>query len=135
MLGSLQAKIIGILRIEFEKDPEKFLSIKEIHNLLKDSSGSLPTSSIKYNTIATILKRLSEQDKVNSYSKSNRFYYQYRDIQKQVSDRLLSTFIRAFGMSGVTHLIERSQNLTEEDINDLMNLIDEDQSKKDIDND
>ena len=128
MLGSQQAKIIGILRIEFEKDPKKYLSIKEIHNLLEKSSSSLPLPS--YNTIATILKRLAKQEKINSYEESNRIYYQYKDIQEQVSDRLLSTFIRAFGSSGVAHLIERSKNLTEEDMNDLMKLIDDDQSNK-----
>lgn len=127
MLGSQQAKIIGILRIEFEKDPKKYLTIKEIHNLLKDSSNgsSVPT----YNTIATILKRLADQNKVDSREESNRYYYRYRDIQKQVSDTLLSTFIRAFGTSGITHLIERSQNLSDEDIEDLMNMIDNESDK------
>ena len=122
MLGSQQAKIIGILRLEFEKDPKKFLSIKEIYKLLVSSSDL--ESSPSYNTIATILKRLAEQEKINSYEHSNRYYYQYKDIQNQVSDRLLSTFIRAFGSTGVTHLIEKSKNLTEEDMKELMDLVD-----------
>ena len=131
MLGSLQAKIIGILRIEFEKDPKKFLTIKEIHNSLIESSSNNGTPS--YNTIATILKRLAEQEEINSYAESNRYFYQYKDIQKQISDRLLSTFINAFGTTGISHLIERSKNLTEEDMQELMNLIDSDSedSKKD----
>jgi len=127
MLGSQQAKIIGILRIEFEKDPEKYLSIKEIHNLLKESSNGSSVST--YNTIATILKRLAEQKKIDSRDESNRYYYRYKDIQQQVSDRLLSTFIRAFGTSGITHLIERSKNLSDEDIDDLMNMIDNESDK------
>lgn len=124
MLGSQQAKIIGILRQEFEKDPKKILSIKEIHALLIQSYDK--TQAPSYNTVATILKRLAEQQKVNSFENSKKYYYQYKDIQKQVSDRLLSTFVRAFGSSGINYLVERGKNLSEEDINDLTKMIDED---------
>ena len=122
MLGSQQAKIIGILRTEFEKNSEKYLSIKEIYNILVDSNGDLASPS--YTTISTILKRLADQKKVNFYEEGNRNYYQFKDIKNQVSDKLLSTFVRAFGPSGIAYLIEKSKNLSEKDIQDLKDLID-----------
>jgi predicted transcriptional regulator len=122
MLGSQQAKIIGILRIEYERNPKKFLTIKEIHKIINESNDT--ESKLAYNTIATILKRLSEQGKIQSYEESNRYFFQYKDIQNQVSDSILSMFIRAFGSSGLTNLIEKSKNLTDDDIQELMDLID-----------
>lgn len=123
MLGSQQSKIIGILREEYEKDPKRFLSIKEIYDQLVAISDV--EQPISYNSIAIILKRLSVQEKINFREVTNKNFYQYKDIQEQVLDRLLSTFIRAFGSTGIARLIEKSQNLTDKEMEELKKLIDD----------
>ena len=109
MLGSQQAKIIGILRIEYEKNPQKFFTIREI----------------AYTTIATILKRLSEQEKVTHFEESNKHFFQFKDIESLVSENLLSIFINAFGTKGLASLIEKGKKLTKDDIKDLTDTIDD----------
>ena len=59
MIGTQQARIIGILRIEFLRDANSFLTIKQI--LEKYVEKYPDHKHLNYKTIATILRRLSEQ--------------------------------------------------------------------------
>ena len=72
MIGSQQARIIGILRTEFEKDPESFLTIKKIIHHYRTVYPNLKIPN--YKTIATILKRLAEDAKVEHFEKNNRLF-------------------------------------------------------------
>ncbi|OLS21762.1 MAG: hypothetical protein HeimC3_33930 [Candidatus Heimdallarchaeota archaeon LC_3] len=118
MIGDQQARIIGILRKKFESHPELFLSIKEIFIEFKNQ---YPDYSVpNYKTIATILKRLAENHKVDYFEKNNRLFYRYKNIEKEVTTSILKLFLQAFGVSGLTHLSETTQNLTDKNIQDLM---------------
>ena len=123
MLGHQQARIIGILRNHYETNPEKYLSIKQIHEELEQEF--MDKKSPTYNTVATILKRLAEQHKIDYIEDSNRIFYRFKDIQVQEANKMLATFIHAFGTSGLAHLANATQNLSENDIKQLYDEVDE----------
>ena len=117
MIGTQQARIIGILRIEFLRDANSFLTIKQI--LEKYVEKYPDHKHLNYKTIATILRRLSEQKKIESKEEHNRLSYQYINIEEQETSSLLKLFVQAFGVSGLTHLVKKSQNLTLEEIEQM----------------
>jgi predicted transcriptional regulator len=119
MIGSQQARIIGILREDFEKDPNSFLTIKEIMNRYKNTYPNLKLPN--YKTIATILKRLADDSKVEYYEEKNRLYYRFKNIELEITRNILQLFVQAFGRSGLTHLSKTAENLTKEDLRDLEN--------------
>lgn len=123
MLGHQQARIIGILRNYYEMYPEKYFTIKQIHEELEKefTERKAPT----YNTVATILKRLAEKNKIDYMEDNNRIFYRFKDIQKQETNKMLATFIHAFGTSGLSHLANATQHLSENDIKQLYEEIDE----------
>jgi predicted transcriptional regulator len=118
MIGSQQARIIGILRNEFEKDPKSFMTIKEV---IRHFENTFPnTTAPNYKTIATILKRLADNSKVDFYEQNNRWYYRYKNIESEVTKSLLKIFIQAFGSSGLSHLSQTTKELSKEDIDNLI---------------
>jgi predicted transcriptional regulator len=70
------------------------------------------------------LKRLADQGKINSLEDRNKYLFKYKDIENQISEKILQTFINAFGTSGLAHLIEKGKKLNESDIEDLKEFID-----------
>ena len=117
MIGSQQARIIGLLRMEFEKDSQTFLTIKEIH--AKYFEKYPDSKQLNYKTIATILHRLADQGKVEYQDTNNRLKYRYKNIEEAETSSLLKIFVSAFGVPGLTHLVDKSKNLSPEQIDDL----------------
>ena len=118
MIGNQQARIIGILKRENEKDPNVYLTIKDIWTHYKDFFPQ--TKQPSYKTIATILHRLAENNKVDFYEKQNKLYYRYKDIQKEVTKSVLKLFVEAFGLSGVTYLSKATKDLEKKDIDEFL---------------
>ena len=120
MLGITQACLIGILRKEFESNNETFLTIKEIHKRYHEQH---PEGKIlNYKTIATILSRLAEQDKIEALEVNNRLLYKFKNIEDDLMTDMLKLFINAFGITGLSHLSNRTQNLTEDEIELLQSV-------------
>lgn len=117
MIGSQQARIIGLLREEFSRDRESFLTIKEIHAKYYEKYPD--SKQLNYKTIATILHRLAEQGKVEYQDTNNRLKYRYKNIEEQETSSLLKIFVQAFGTPGLTHLVKKGSNMTPEEIDEL----------------
>lgn len=120
MLGITQACLIGILRKEFEKNPESYLAIKEIHKRYHEQHPE--SKQLNYKTIATILSRLAEQDKIEALEVNNRLLYKFKNIEEEFTCDMLKLFINAFGVSGLSHLTDKTQNLTKDEIQVLQSI-------------
>ena len=116
MIGFQQAKIIGVLRIEYEKDPKILLTVKDVTTKY---AVLYPTSKpINYKTIATILHRLADQKKIVRKESNHRLKYRYKNIEEEEISNLLKIFVQSFGTSGLTHLADNGKNLIKKKIND-----------------
>ena len=122
MLGVTQARLIGILRTEFESNPESFLTIKEIHKRYHEVHND--GKKLNYKTIATILSRLADQQKVEVLEVNNRLLYRFKNIEEEFTSNILKLFINAFGVANLTHLTKKTQNLSQEEIDLLLSTKD-----------
>lgn len=104
MLGSLEAKVLGVL----EKHEEA--SVREVVDALNEDDEDLA-----YTTVGTILDRLHEKDLVERtqepYKGGSRYVYEYVDFQDEYIDEVLRDIVVLFGDDGLDDLQQRVEEL------------------------
>lgn len=97
MLGSLEAKVLGVL----EKHEEA--SVREVVDALNEDDEDLA-----YTTVGTILDRLHEKDLVERtqepYKGGSRYVYEYVDLRDEYIDEVLRDVVSLFGDEGLEDL-------------------------------
>jgi len=100
MLGSLEAKVLGVLEDEEEA------SVREVVDALNDDEEDLA-----YTTVGTILDRLHEKGLVERteepYKGGSRYVYEYVDFRDEYIDEVLRDVVVLFGDEGVEKLREK----------------------------
>lgn len=117
--GELETAILRILK------SRKRMTVKEVHALLGDSN--------KYNTIMTVMLRLSEK-KILAREKIG-MHYEYWLLEPQTN---VPTFIaqlkkKIFGVQTkemVNYLIESADDISEQDIEDMEKMIEKAKLKR-----
>jgi predicted transcriptional regulator len=103
MLGSLEAKVLGVLEEEEEA------SVREVVDALNEQDEDLA-----YTTVGTILDRLHEKGLVERteepYKGGSRYIYQYVDFRDEYIDEVLRDVVALFGDEGLHDLKHRLEN-------------------------
>ena len=104
MLGSLEAKVLGVL----ERNGEA--NVREVVDELNERDEDLA-----YTTVGTILNRLHEKGLVERmeepYKGGSRYVYEYVDFQDEYIDEVLRDVVSLFGDEGL-HDLRRKINDT-----------------------
>ncbi len=97
MLGSLEAKVLGVLE---RKDSA---NVREVVDELNDGDENLA-----YTTVGTILDRLYEKGLVERaeepYKGGSRYVYEYVDFRDEYIDEVLRDVVALFGDEGLEEL-------------------------------
>lgn len=97
MLGSLEAKVLGVL------EEEESANVREVVEKLNEGDEDLA-----YTTVGTILDRLYEKGLVERteepYKGGSRYVYEYVDFQDEYIDEVLRDVVDLFGDEGVEEL-------------------------------
>jgi len=97
MLGSLEAKVLGVL------EEEKRANVRDVVDKLNESDEDLA-----YTTVGTILNRLHEKGLVERteepYKGGSRYVYEYVDFQDDYIDEVLRDVVSLFGDEGLEEL-------------------------------
>jgi len=100
MLGSLEAKVLGVLEQEEEA------SVRDVVDALNDEDEDLA-----YTTVGTILDRLHEKGLVERteepYKGGSRYVYEYVDFRDEYIDEVLRDVVELFGDEGLDDLREK----------------------------
>jgi len=97
MLGSLEAKVLGVLEEHGEAN------VREVVGSLNDGDEELA-----YTTVGTILDRLHEKELVERreepYKGGSRYVYEYVDLGDEYIDEVLRDVVELFGDEGLEEL-------------------------------
>lgn len=78
---------------------------------------------VAYSTISTVLDRLYRKGLVNrvseEYMGKERHMYEYKDIQEDYLDNLLSALYTTLGKGGVVRLSEKLEKISDEELERL----------------
>ncbi|MCX2819249.1 BlaI/MecI/CopY family transcriptional regulator [Haladaptatus sp. F3-133] len=100
MLGSLEAKVLGVLE-EYDE-----ASVRDIVDALNDDD-----EDFAYTTVGTILDRLHDKGLVERreepYKGGTRYVYEYVDIRDEYIDEVLRDVVSLFGDDGLEELKEK----------------------------
>jgi len=109
MLGSLEAKVLGVLERKEEAN------VREVVNALNEDDEDLA-----YTTVGTILNRLHEKGLVDRaeepYKGGSRYVYEYVDFQDEYIDEVLRDVVALFGDEGLEELrskVEETETVSE----------------------
>lgn len=109
MLGSLEAKVLGVL----ERNEEA--NVRQVVDELNEEDEDLA-----YTTVGTILNRLHEKGLVERseepYKGGSRYVYEYVDFQDEYIDEVLRDVVDLFGDEGLEDLRQRVKDVTEEEM-------------------
>lgn len=104
MLGSLEAKVLGVL------EDERRANVREVVDSLNDGEEELA-----YTTVGTILGRLHEKGLVERteepYKGGSRYVYEYVDFQDEYIDEVLRDIVVLFGDDGLDDLQQKVEEL------------------------
>lgn len=105
MLGSLEAKVLGVLEQHEEA------SVREVVDALNEDNEDLA-----YTTVGTILDRLHKKGLVERteepYKGGSRYVYEYIDLREEYIDEVLRDVVSLFGDEGLEELkkkVERAE--------------------------
>lgn len=100
MLGSLEAKVLGVLEDEEEA------SVRDVVDSLNEGDEDLA-----YTTVGTILDRLHEKGLVDRheepYKGGSRYVYEYIDLRDEYIAEVVQDVVALFGDDGLEELRER----------------------------
>ncbi|MDZ7687196.1 MAG: BlaI/MecI/CopY family transcriptional regulator [Halobacteriales archaeon] len=100
MLGSLEAKVLGVL------EEERRANVRDVVDKLNDGDEDLA-----YTTVGTILNRLHEKGlverKEEPYKGGSRYVYEYVDFQDEYIDEVLRDVVALFGDEGIEELRQK----------------------------
>jgi len=106
MLGSLEAKVLGVL------EEEERANVREVVEVLNEEDEDLA-----YTTVGTILDRLYEKGLVERteepYKGGSRYVYEYVDFQDEYIDEVLRDVADLFGEEGVEELRRKVEDTTD----------------------
>lgn len=109
MLGSLEAKVLGVL------EDKREASVREVVDALNEDGEDLA-----YTTVGTILDRLYQKDLVDRreepYKGGSRYVYVYVNIREDYINDMLQDVVSLFGDEGVEELKRRVQEAAAEDV-------------------
>ncbi len=104
MLGSLEAKVLGVL------ENERRANVREVVDELNEGEEDLA-----YTTVGTILDRLQEKGLVERteepYKGGSRYVYEYVDFQDEYIDEVLRDIVVLFGDDGLDDLQQKVEEL------------------------
>jgi predicted transcriptional regulator len=104
MLGSLEAKVLGVL------EDERRANVREVVDSLNEGGEELA-----YTTVGTILDRLYEKGLVErteeQYKGGSRYVYEYVDFQDEYIDEVLRDIVVLFGDDGLDDLQQKVEEL------------------------
>lgn len=107
MLGSLEAKVLGVL----ERNGEA--NVREVVDELNEKDEDLA-----YTTVGTILNRLYEKGLVERteepYKGGSRYVYEYVDFQDEYIDEVLRDVVSLFGDEGLRDLRRKVKDAADE---------------------
>lgn len=108
MLGSLEAKVLGVL------ERNEKANVREVVDELNEGDEDLA-----YTTVGTILNRLHEKGLVERseepYKGGSRYVYEYVDFQDEYIDEVLRDVVDLFGDEGLRDLRQRVEDATGEE--------------------
>ena len=118
VFGELECAILSLVE---EKGP---LSVKEVQKLLGNKD--------QYTTIMTVMVRLTEKGKLKREKEGRQYFYRLapKSSKKSVLQGLKHRLLGVRPVQLVAHLLESSDALTDEEIEDLENLIREAKRKR-----
>jgi predicted transcriptional regulator len=106
MLGSLEAKVLGVLEEHGEA------SVRDVVDALNEDDEELA-----YTTVGTILDRLHEKSLVERreepYKGGTRYVYEYVDIRDEYIDEVLRDVVSLFGDDGLGELKRKVRDAEE----------------------
>ncbi len=106
MLGSLEAKVLGVL------EEEESANVREVVEKLNEGDEDLA-----YTTVGTILDRLYEKGLVERteepYKGGSRYVYEYVDFQDEYMDEVIRDVVDLFGDEGVDELRRKVEETAE----------------------
>lgn len=106
MLGSLEAKVLGVL------EEEESANVREVVEELNEGDEDLA-----YTTVGTILDRLYEKGLVERteepYKGGSRYVYEYVDFQDEYMDEVIRDVVDLFGDEGVDELRRKVEETAE----------------------
>ncbi|MDY6776292.1 MAG: BlaI/MecI/CopY family transcriptional regulator [Halobacteria archaeon] len=109
MLGSLEAKVLGVLEDEEEA------SVREVVDGLEERGEDKA-----YTTVGTILDRLYEKDIIERreepYKGGSRYVYEYVDFEEDYLNEILRDVVDLFGCEGIDSLHEKISEKKGEEI-------------------
>ena len=109
MLGSLEAKVLGVL------EKERRANVREVVDILNESDEDLA-----YTTVGTILDRLHEKGLVERteepYKGGSRYVYEYVDFQDEYIDEVLRDVVALFGDEGLDDLRQKVEEAEEVEV-------------------
>jgi len=104
MLGSLEAKVLGVL------ENEGRANVREVVDRLNEDEEDLA-----YTTVGTILDRLHKKGLVERteepYKGGSRYVYEYVDFQDEYIDEVLRDVVALFGDEGLEDLREKVEEM------------------------
>lgn len=107
MLGSLEAKVLGVL------EEEEKANVREVVDTLNEQDEDLA-----YTTVGTILDRLYEKGLVERteepYKGGSRYLYEYVDFRDEYIDEVLRDVVALFGDEGLEELKQRMEETAED---------------------
>lgn len=109
MLGSLEAKVLGVL------EDKREASVREVVDELNEEGEDLA-----YTTVGTILDRLYEKELVDRseepYKGGSRYVYEYVNIRDEYINDMLRDVVSLFGDDGVRELKRRVEEVSETEV-------------------
>ncbi|MDY6779413.1 MAG: BlaI/MecI/CopY family transcriptional regulator [Halobacteria archaeon] len=114
MLGSLEAKVLGVL------EDKKEASVREVVDELNERDEG---EELAYTTVGTILDRLHEKGLVERteepYKGGSRYVYEYRNIREEYINDVLQDVVALFGEEGIDELKERVGDVSDGELESL----------------
>ena len=108
MLGSLEAKVLGVLEEHEEA------SVRDVVDALNEDDEDLA-----YTTVGTILDRLHEKGLVERteepYKGGSRYVYEYIDLRDEYIDEIMRDVVALFGDDGLEELRNRIEEAESDD--------------------
>ncbi|XGI82954.1 BlaI/MecI/CopY family transcriptional regulator [Halorutilales archaeon Cl-col2-1] len=125
MLGSLEAKVLGVLEDEGEA------SVREVVDGLEERGEDKA-----YTTVGTILDRLYEKDIIERreepYKGGSRYVYEYVDFEEDYLNEILRDVVDLFGCEGIDSLHEKISKKRDDELCNGEDLESEEESESEL---